>query len=242
MSRQKTRKIILLFSMLFFPITINYFSPYLIVQGSFAGIASGSLLLFAGLFLSSLLFGRVFCGWVCPAGALQDVCNTIVDKRTARKQNRIKYLIWVPWLLAIIAGFVSAGGLKQVNAVYYTDYGISVSAPAGYVVYFGVVFLIVGVSLVFGRRSFCHSVCWMAPFMVIGNAIRSSLGLSGLRLKAYPNRCVSCKLCTKICPMSLNVTEMVRADRMLDPECILCGSCADVCPKDAIRMGLGKVV
>lgn len=242
MNRQKLRKMILLFSMLFFPITLNYFSPYLIVQGSFAGIVSGSLLLFVGLFLASLLFGRAFCGWVCPAGALQDVCSSIVDKRTGREQNRIKYWIWVPWLLSIFAGFLSAGGVKQMDAIYMTNYGISVSAPAGYIVYFGVVFLIVGVSLLAGRRAFCHSVCWMAPFMVIGDAIRRLLHVPGLRLAAAPNDCVSCKKCTKTCPMSLPVNEMVLANRMTDSECILCGNCADGCPKDAIRMGFGKVV
>lgn len=242
MIRQKTRKIILLFSMLFFPITINYFSPYLIVQGSFAGIVSGSLLLFVGLFAASLLLGRAFCGWLCPAGALQEVCSGIVGKRTSRKQNQIKYWIWVPWLLSIIAGFLAAGGIKQINVIYMTDYGISVSAPAGYIVYFGVVFLILGVSLLAGRRSFCHAVCWMAPFMVIGNTLRRWLRLPGLRLAAVPGQCVSCKRCTKSCPMSLEVNEMVLADRMANHECILCGNCADVCPKDAIRMGFGKMV
>jgi ferredoxin-type protein NapH len=36
--------------------------------------------------------------------------------------------------------------------------------------------------------------------------------------------------------MSLEVNQMVRAGDMEHSECILCGTCADVCPKGVIRM------
>lgn len=47
MKLQKTRNALLLISLILFPVTINYLSPYLIVSGSFEGIASGRQ--FAGL-------------------------------------------------------------------------------------------------------------------------------------------------------------------------------------------------
>jgi NAD-dependent dihydropyrimidine dehydrogenase PreA subunit len=36
--------------------------------------------------------------------------------------------------------------------------------------------------------------------------------------------------------MSLDVHEMVRTGYMEHDECILCATCIDVCPKDAIAM------
>jgi hypothetical protein len=42
MKRQKIRKTIQLVSMLLFPVTLNYFSPYLIIQGSLEGVLAGS--------------------------------------------------------------------------------------------------------------------------------------------------------------------------------------------------------
>lgn len=36
--------------------------------------------------------------------------------------------------------------------------------------------------------------------------------------------------------MSLNVEEMVKNNCMQDTECILCGSCVDICPKNGIRL------
>ena len=68
MRRQKVRKTLLFISMLLFPVTLNYLSPYLVIRGGFEGVVSGNALLFAGLFLSSLFFGRAYCGWLCPAG------------------------------------------------------------------------------------------------------------------------------------------------------------------------------
>ena len=80
----KARRTIQLVSLLLFPITLNYMSPYLIVQGSFEGVLSGSAMLFLGLFFSALFLGRSFCSWICPAGALQDVCAAIEPKSTGR--------------------------------------------------------------------------------------------------------------------------------------------------------------
>lgn len=239
MKRQKTRRTLLLLSALLFPITLNYFSPYLIIRGGFEGVLSGSALVFAGMLLSSLFFGRAFCGWVCPAGALQEATTEINGRPAGNKLRYVKYFIWVPWLGAIAAGFISTGGIKRIDALYCTDYGISVSAPAGYIIYFFVVGLIVMLSLVIGRRAACHSICWMAPFMVLGSLLNEKLGLPGLRLRAEAEQCVSCKACEKRCPMSLPVSEMVKTGKPYHAECILCGRCADGCAKGALSLRFG---
>lgn len=238
MSRKtKVRKIIQLFFFITFPITLNYLSPYLIVQGSFEGILSGSALVFAGLFLTSLFFGRSFCSWVCPAGALQDACAGIVNKPVSKRQNIIKYFIWVVWLGAIVAGFISAGGVKGVDMIYMTDGGISVNESSRYFIYLPIVFLLAVPALIFGRRSPCHSLCWMAPFMVLGTKLKELLRLPARRLTAESSRCINCKGCDKVCPMSLSVNEMVQEKKMFHTECILCSQCQDACPRKVLRVG-----
>ena len=238
MSRiNKARKIIQLFFFITFPITLNYLSPYLIVQGSFEGVLSGSALIFAGLFISALFFGRSFCSWVCPAGALQDACAGIVNKPVSKRQNIIKYIIWVVWLGAIAAGFISAGGVKEVNIVYMTDGGISVNESSRYMIYLPIVFLLAVPALIFGRRSPCHSFCWMAPFMVLGTKLKELLRLPARRLTAQNNQCTSCKGCNRVCPMSLPVHDMVKKKQMFNTECILCGQCQDACPKKVLKVG-----
>jgi hypothetical protein len=45
-ARQRTHKAILLVMFLLFPITMNYLSPYVIIDGASQGIINGSLAMF----------------------------------------------------------------------------------------------------------------------------------------------------------------------------------------------------
>jgi len=96
--------------------------------------------------------------------------------------------------------------------------------------------LIMALSLIYGRRAMCRSVCWMAPFMVMGELLRRKLKLPGLRLEADGGQCAKCGACDKNCPMSLPVREMVQRGDMRNLECILCGRCADTCPRKTLSL------
>lgn len=89
-------------------------------------------------------------------------------------------------------------------------------------------------TLLTGRRGMCHSLCWMAPFMVIGEKLADLLYIPRFRLKARPDDCISCGKCIRSCPMGLNVAEMVQSKSMDSSECINCLECVDGCPKNAI--------
>lgn len=239
MKRQSLRRGLIVVAMLLFPITLYYFSPYLIIVGASEGIVTGSMMVFLLMFISALFLGRGFCGWLCPAGGISE-CLSHVNSKPAKggKFDYIKYLIWVPWLLAIAAAVFYAGGLKTLNFFYQTIGGISVARPEAYFIYYGVVGLIVLLSLTTGRRGFCHYVCWMSPFMILGNKLGSVLGIPSLKLVSEASHCIGCKKCTDQCPMSLPVEAMVKAGGIKHSECILCGACIDTCPKHVINFTL----
>ncbi len=236
MKRQKIRKALLIISFLLFPVTIYYFSPYLIIQGASEGIITGSFVVFGMMFFASLFFGRAYCGWICPAGGLQECLILAADKKArGGKQNLIKYVIWTPWIAIIAVVFISVGGVRKIDFLYQTTNGISVADTMAYIVYYAVLLLIVILSLAAGRRGFCHYACWMAPFMIIGTKIKNLLKIPSLHLTADPDKCIACGKCNQKCSMSLNVSAMVKKGNMKNTECILCGECVDVCPKSAIR-------
>lgn len=233
--RQKLRKTLIFISFLFFPITMFYLSPVLIIVGAGKGIIVGSFVIFAALFVTSLFLGRGFCSWACPGGGLQECAQIAVDKHARNgRYNLVKFFIWVPWVSAIILLFILAGGLKEVNITYQTIHGISIASPQAYIVYYGFIALIVILSLASGRRAFCHYVCWMAPFMMIGCKLRNIIHLPSLRLKIDNEECSDCKRCTRNCQMSLDVNEMVSNGKIDSSECILCGECVDGCKKGCI--------
>ncbi len=239
MKRQKVRKGLIIISFLLLPLTLYYFSPDLIIEGAFEGIVTGSFIIFGVLFLSSLIFGRAFCGWICPVGGLQECMMLASDKKAkGKKGNLIKYFIWTPWIFLIITGAIAAEGLKNIDFFFRTAHGVSVSDIHALIIYFIVISVIVIMALTAGKRSFCHYVCWIAPFMIIGTKIKNILKYPSLLLKADSEKCVQCKLCTKKCPMSLEVDGMVQKKEMKNTECILCGECVDNCPKGVIKYKL----
>lgn len=241
MKRQRIRKTILLISFLLFPIILYYFSPYLIVMGATEGIATGSFIVFALMFLVSLFLGRGFCGFICPAGGLQECCSIAIDRKVkGGRLNWIKYLIWIPWISLITAMFILAGGIRKFDFLYETYHGISVITVQAYIIYYGVIGIIALLSLTVGRRAFCHYGCWMAPFMIIGTKIKNKFKYPSLKLEQDKSKCVNCKLCDKKCPMSLDVSLMVQKEDMNNSECILCGECVDVCPKKVINYKFKK--
>jgi polyferredoxin len=53
-------------------------------------------------------------------------------------------------------------------------------------------------------------------------------------------QCTNCKLCTKACPMSIDVCEHVRENKPLPSQCVQCGKCNDTCSKDIFSFSFGS--
>lgn len=105
MNRQQIRKLFLIASLLLFPITLYYFSPALIINAGLQGIINGSFIVFVLMLILSVPFGRFFCGYLCPAGGLQE-CVFLINGKSPRQgwKNYIKYIIWGVWLAAVLFG------------------------------------------------------------------------------------------------------------------------------------------
>ena len=235
--RQRIRKAIGVGMLFIFPITITWFSPAIpLLYAWFSGILTGAAIIFLLQFLASLFLGRAFCGFACIGVGLHECFGGISGKKIkSSKISIIKYIIWVTWLILIVASFIRAGGINEVDFFAGTvDNWMFLFAPYRYVIYFGVLFLALALNLLVGKRAFCHCVCWMSPFMIIGVKVSDWLKLPRLRLKANRDSCTGCNLCSKKCPMSLDVKMMVETANMKNSECILCGECIDICPKKSI--------
>lgn len=235
--RQKIRKGIILFSFFLFPAIYYYMSPYLIIDATTKGIINGSFVIFLLLFICSLFVGRGFCGWVCPAAGCQEAIFQARNRKIT-KGNYIKWVIWIPWISAIIILAIKGGGYRKIDFFYQTKYGLSIGNIYALMTYLFVLLLIVIPAFIVGRRSFCHHICWMAPFMILGRAVRNIFKWPSLQLKADLEKCENCHTCSENCPMSLPVEAMVQNRDMENRECILCGTCIDNCKQGAISYSL----
>ncbi|MEE8568323.1 MAG: 4Fe-4S binding protein [Anaerolineales bacterium] len=237
--RQRIRKALLFVSLLLFPLTLYYFSPMLIIQGASEGIINGSFVVFGLMFLSALFLGRFWCGWACPAGALQEFGAPINNKQApGGKWDWIKWGIWIPWIGIIAVMAIQAGGYQAVNPFFQLEGGLTVlqePPPPWFMIYYIIIAIFLTLAIVVGRRAGCHYICWMAPFMIIGRRVRNLFKWPALGLRVEPDKCIDCKRCTRDCPMSLDVNGMVNMGDIEHNECILCGTCADNCPEDVIH-------
>ncbi len=235
--RQKIRKTLLLISLLLFPVTMWYFSPCIIINAALEHVINGSFIVFALMLVFSVFFGRVWCGYLCPSGGLQECALRINDNPAKQsKRDKIKYVIWIIWICAVTVAFLMGKNDVSIDPFYMTDHGISITGIYHYVIYYGVIFLLLIPALIHGRRAACHYICWMAPFMVIGSSIGRFLHLPRLHIEADRDKCVSCGKCSKVCPMGLDVKELAKNGRNANcTECIQCGACIDECPESVLN-------
>lgn len=238
-SRQKIRRWLLIITILLIPITIFYISPIVASMGAKEGIVTGALLLYILLFIVSLFVARLWCGWLCPMGACQEVCSPVM-KHTVPEgwRNWIKYGVTVLWLGMLAYTFYIAGGVRAVDPFYGTVNGLSITSLQILMMVVIIFSSILIIAFFTGRRGFCHVLCPIAGIMVFGRKIRNAVGWPALHLEADKDRCNDCRTCVKECPMGLDVNGMVRKGEMEKADCILCASCADACPQGAISYGV----
>ncbi len=178
----------------------------------------------------SLLFGRFFCGWICPATFLYEL-NTIIALTLQRFgiragqrrfDRRVKYMV-------LLAGLIlsAISGSVLISVIYPP-------AIIGRELYFGIALNGVGAGLVFfvltllfdllvSRRGFCRYVC---P----GGALYSLLGRYRLfRIRRIVENCNDCAKCNAVCEFGL---DPLHDD--FGQECNNCTACIAICPTDAL--------
>lgn len=237
MNWQKIRQTTAWISFILFPLTLNFFSPYVSIDGAMVGIISGSLIVFGCFFVFGLFIGRAWCSYGCPWAAPSEYLQKINGRTVNRKTTRIiRYVIFTIWLFFLIFGFMMAGGIKGIDPLHMTERYVSIDEPMKFITYYGVVFLLMATTVFVGRRGACHTICWMSPFMVFGMKVSDWLHLPRLKVRATPETCISCNQCTKVCPMSIDVMQQVKNKEIGSTDCILCGACVQSCPKDVLSI------
>ncbi|MGI6495769.1 MAG: 4Fe-4S dicluster domain-containing protein [Kiritimatiellia bacterium] len=195
------------------------FAPNLLL--ALAG-GAGAIAAVAGILLSALLFGRIYCAVACPFGLLQDVAGLFTRTVSRPPAN-------LPGLRHAIAGVVYAALFAGMALPFrlldpYANAGRLFAAfGAG-----GAVALAVLLAFpLFRRRLFCTAVCPVGTVLGLaakGAAFRLSLDAG----------CVRCGKCAKVCPAG--AIDPVRGT--IDNErCVRCFDCVAACPADAIRFG-----
>ncbi|MFM8319796.1 MAG: 4Fe-4S binding protein [Chloroflexota bacterium] len=192
-------------------------------------IHSSSFALMAIGFVLAVLFGPVFCGWVCPLGTIQEWVSGFGRKYFKKRFNRfvpprldqaLRYLRYgmLAWVLYMTA--VTGKLIFQEYDPYFALFNFWSSEVS--LIGLGVLAATLGLSF-FVERPWCKYAC---PYGAV-------LGLSNLfRVFAIRRNAATCKAdgaCSILCPMNIAVdTKTV----VRDHQCISCLECTSeaVCP------------
>lgn len=184
-----------------------------------------SVMLFAGLLIITYLFGRVYCGWICHLGALQEmIFKTSAFKlfQSARSQNIMRAIRIFGLIILLSQLIITHTNLyRQIDpfAVIYNFY-------SDYFIGWVLVGLIIGTSFVL-YRPFCKTIC---PVGLILGWVSKIPGASVLGVK---QNCISCIKCTKECNIRA-ITYDSKTSVLNNEECIRCGECLNSCPKNSL--------
>jgi len=231
------RRLLLLFMFFLLPVTLNYFSPYIIIDGLANKLLAGAFFVWMLMLVSSLFVGRAFCAYICPYGGLQMTLDLAIQKplKRVRWMRILRYILGILWIAPIITLTIMNIGKFKTNFLYLTENFVSVDSLVKLIGYYVIAFALLILPLLLGKRASCHYLCPMSILNVTGTKLRNLMNLSSLRLTAVSARCTGCKQCNKACPMSLDVAGMVKQNKLDSLDCILCGECCDACKAGVLK-------
>ncbi|RTZ58864.1 MAG: (4Fe-4S)-binding protein [Gammaproteobacteria bacterium] len=180
--------------------------------------------------VATLLFGRFFCGWICPATLIYELNSSLsallhklgIQTGIRRFDRRLKYLVLALGIVisAITGSVIFAAIYPPAILGREIYYAIALSGFGAGMVFFIITLLF---DLLVSRRGFCRYLC---P----GGALYSLLGHFRLfRIQRIVENCNDCAKCSAVCEFGLDPLH-----DQFGQECNNCTACIAVCPVDAM--------
>jgi len=204
-----------------------------------------------GTIVVTIIFGRIFCGWICPFGALHHFVGYITNRKKSaakklhlnryRKAQCIKYFVLIFFLVSAATSFFKSGSLqtglldpiclasRSVNIVLLPivdSVTHTVSATPRYYQYSWLILTVFFAAIFMNTvipRFYCRFICPLGG--LLGLLSRFSIWRIGKNV----SECSNCGLCEKACEGGCEPASQVRI-----AECVSCFNCLDDCRDDVI--------
>lgn len=216
-------------------LTVMNYGHLAVTGGSWQSLLFDPLMVILSIYTLAtlLLWGRgVFCGWLCPFGALQELLNQVA--RLARLPQltvpeTIQERLWaVKYIVLAVLGAAAINSLQTATAVaevepFKTAISVHFQRSWPYVLYAGSL-LLVGL---FVERAFCRFLCPLGALLALAGRVHVLEWLARRPQCGNP-----CQICRGSCPVGAIET----SGKINMTECFQCLDCqvdyfdATVCP------------
>lgn len=250
---KKLKVSVLLVSLILFGFMGNFFSwaglqPSPVcaaVKPFLLGLKPPFLIFLSVIFALTLLGPKLFCGWVCPVGAFQELISMISDRLgikrwnfSFRLSNSIRAGILVAFFLLSVTAVLHTGtGEKTVPESLYgyfnAFYGMNIDSQKDFTEYIiNYLPLILTVILaVILYRPYCHFIC---PIGLYTNILEH---IAVFRVSLDEKKCNSCNLCVKRSPCK--ALPCILKGSRFRADCFICNRCLEECGKEAFTVAAG---
>lgn len=184
-----------------------------------------AIILFVGLLPITYFFGKVFCGWACYLGAIQEFLyiGKIKIFQTEKAQKVMRIIRYVVLGILIAQLTISENILWSKIGPFKAAINLFSPNVTGYIL-LGILLF----SSLFIHRPFCKAVC---PAGLIFGWITKIPGASVLGID---NSCAGCKTCSTSCNINA-ITRDNKINKLDNQECIMCGDCMSDCNIKTIK-------
>jgi len=189
------------------------------------GLLPKMLLVTLGVILLLSLVGKkLFCGWACPLGALQELLYLVpgvkkIPNLPFRFTNLVRTYLLVFYCVGVFA--IGVNIYDNINAFELMHWELTFG---GAVLGIGVVAL----AALFYYRPYCSLGC---PIGLVSWAVER---FSFLAVRLDKAKCTQCKICLAKAPCPV-LPDIVAGKTGWLPDCTSCGLCLETCPEKALR-------
>ena len=184
-----------------------------------------AIILFLGLLPITYFFGKVFCGWACYLGAIQEFLyiGRVKIFQTEKAQKVMRIIRYVIFGILMIQLTITQGIEWSKIGPFKVLFNLFSPNITGYIL-LGVLLI----SSLFIHRPFCKIAC---PAGLVFGWITKIPGASVLGIT---NSCAGCKTCSTSCNINA-ITRENNISKLDNQECIMCGDCMSDCKIKSIK-------
>ena len=162
---------------------------------------------------TTLIWGRVFCGYLCPFGALQDFITRLVPRRAQRASQGAAHrrALMVKYGILALVVLATVAGIRFPLYAYVEPFGTVFFLSPSPVLWAIAVAVLLASAVV--PRFYCRYVCPLGAALALGSAVAP-------RRIDRVEQCSHCKVCERHCP-----TAAITGADVTFMECVRCSDC-----------------
>ena len=186
-----------------------------------------SMVWFLGLVPLTYFFGKIWCGWLCHLGGLQDFLfqsPKLHILKTNNAQNILRHI-----RIGLLAVLIVQILITKTNMyIHYDPFKVAFNLFSTNTTGYALLVLLLAASVLI-YRPFCRAVC------PVGLILGWITLIPGARRLSKNESCVDCITCSKSCRSKVMIYERQKSILNIQ-DCILCGDCMGSCKKNSLYL------